>query len=143
MTAQLTVAAISVYQRRISPRKGWQCAHRVRHGGLSCSEWVKRAVARHGVRTGVLLARRRFARCRQAAREGREEARWEEGQGEQEQWERQKQRQQRDYSCFAEPVPLDCCWFPLDAGWFLASCADLGGALSCVDFAGCGCLPFV
>lgn len=138
MTASLTIAAIDVYQRRISPRKGWSCAYRVRRGGLSCSEWVKRAVAHHGVRTGALLARRRFQRCAAAARECREEGRWEDGPNE-----KRKKKPVRQYSCLPENLPAECC-YGADLGVDVLSCIDLGGhSLGCADFAGCGCLPFL
>lgn len=81
VSVRLALAAIRFYQQSISPRKGWCCAHRLCHGGHSCSEWAKRAVARHGLRTGAHLARRRFARCHVAAMShggtGQGESRWE------------------------------------------------------------------
>jgi len=32
---------ISLYQRYVSPYKGFRCAHRVLHGGDSCSEYIQ------------------------------------------------------------------------------------------------------
>ena len=42
------VLFIVFYQRWVSPRKGYRCAHRIAHDGLSCSEWGKRAAKRAG-----------------------------------------------------------------------------------------------
>ena len=58
---------IRVYQRRISPRKGYACAHRVAHGGTSCSEEIRRAVVARGALRAVRPAAVRFVACYQAA----------------------------------------------------------------------------
>jgi len=63
------VTAINVYQKRISPRKGWRCAHSVFHGGTGCSGFVKSAIGQHGWRAAWPLARARFRRCKLAARQ--------------------------------------------------------------------------
>jgi putative component of membrane protein insertase Oxa1/YidC/SpoIIIJ protein YidD len=70
MTAvsHLACRMIEVYQRHVSPRKGFRCAFRVLHGGDSCSSFAKRAIARFGPIRGLWLLRRRFQRCRFAAR---------------------------------------------------------------------------
>lgn len=58
---------IEQYQRRLSPRKGYACAHRVAHGGDSCSGAVRDLVRRRGVvRAGVPTALR-FVACYRAA----------------------------------------------------------------------------
>ncbi|WP_109039885.1 membrane protein insertion efficiency factor YidD [Azospira sp. I13] len=59
--------AIVGYQRVLSPRKGFRCAHRVLHGGWSCSEFGRRAVLRLGVLRFFVLQSRRFARCAKSA----------------------------------------------------------------------------
>ena len=75
MTAVLTpswlaVGLIEFYQRYLSPRKGFRCAHRARKRGRtsSCSQFAKRALARLGVMAGLPLIERRFARCKASAR---------------------------------------------------------------------------
>lgn len=55
------------YQRNVSPRKGWSCAHRVAHGGASCSAAVRDLVARRGVARAVVPTAARFVACYQAA----------------------------------------------------------------------------
>jgi putative component of membrane protein insertase Oxa1/YidC/SpoIIIJ protein YidD len=59
--------AIAGYQRYLSPYKGFRCAHCVLHGGLSCSEAVKRLIRLHGVFSAWPHVRERFAQCRAAA----------------------------------------------------------------------------
>ena len=59
---------ISFYQRYISPHKGFRCAHRVYHGGQSCSGYAKTAVQTYGLGAAMPLVRQRFSDCGQAAR---------------------------------------------------------------------------
>jgi len=69
----MTVAAavvdrlVQAYQRHLSPRKGWSCAHRVAHGGTSCSAEVRELVARRGVMRSAIPTVARFVACYQAA----------------------------------------------------------------------------
>ena len=68
--ARLADALIAAYQRWLSPLKGKNrgCAHRVRYGGDSCSQHVRRLLAEAGgFWVAVPLARARFAACREAA----------------------------------------------------------------------------
>ncbi|MDC7120458.1 membrane protein insertion efficiency factor YidD [Cellulomonas fimi] len=58
---------IAAYQRRLSPRKGWSCAHRVAHGGDSCSVAVRGFVARRGVVRSVVPTALQFLACYRAA----------------------------------------------------------------------------
>ncbi|GEK20559.1 membrane protein insertion efficiency factor YidD [Cellulomonas xylanilytica] len=58
---------IARYQTGLSPRKGWSCAHRVAHGGSSCSAAVRELVVRRGVVRAVLPTAARFVACYQAA----------------------------------------------------------------------------
>ena len=60
--------AIGAYQRRVSPRKGWGCAHRVAHGGAACSGAVRTLVRSRGVARSVVPTVVRFVACYQAAR---------------------------------------------------------------------------
>lgn len=54
---------IRLYQRWISPYKGFRCAYRVHAGGCSCSTLAYRAIRRHGVLRGLALLRERLGRC--------------------------------------------------------------------------------
>ncbi|NJK77444.1 MAG: membrane protein insertion efficiency factor YidD [Microcoleus sp. SU_5_6] len=63
---QLAIASIGGYQKHISPKKGFACAHRVLYGGESCSQYIKSAIAKFGLFEAVKASRRRFAACKQA-----------------------------------------------------------------------------
>ena len=60
-------ALITAYQRYVSPYKGFCCAHRVAHGGLSCSAYAKRQLLRRGIGEAARRMRMRFAACAAAA----------------------------------------------------------------------------
>jgi putative component of membrane protein insertase Oxa1/YidC/SpoIIIJ protein YidD len=68
MTTAATVAAIDLYRQYISPHKGFSCAHRVRHGRRSCSQFAKRLVEKVGLMRFAPLLLRRLKRCGEAAR---------------------------------------------------------------------------
>ena len=74
MTAALPISPlacwlIDLYQRYISPRKGFCCAYRVRHRRRdSCSQYAKRAIAKLGLLPGVRLLGRRFDKCANACK---------------------------------------------------------------------------
>src|SRR4051812_39328631 len=65
---RLAIAAINGYQRHISPRKGYRCAHRKLHGEDSCSQYIKRAVELEGLGRALSLAPARFKACSAASR---------------------------------------------------------------------------
>ena len=66
LARSIAIAAITGYQRHLSPHKGFTCAHRRLYGGLSCSEYVKRSIAEQGLRKALFLARQRFKACSRA-----------------------------------------------------------------------------
>ncbi|WP_017655102.1 membrane protein insertion efficiency factor YidD [Fortiea contorta] len=66
LSRQVGVAAITGYQKHISPHKGFVCAHRVLYGGDSCSGYIKRMVAQHGFKVALVKSRERFQACKQA-----------------------------------------------------------------------------
>gem|GEM_PF-5376803 len=57
------MAIIVSYQRYLSPRKGYSCAHRIVHGGDSCSQYVKKTLADKNLFESTLLAKKRFEAC--------------------------------------------------------------------------------
>jgi putative component of membrane protein insertase Oxa1/YidC/SpoIIIJ protein YidD len=63
MLKRIALAAIGLYQRYLSPRKGYSCAYRVRAGGVGCSGFGKHALGKHGLLLGLVLLRRRMAKC--------------------------------------------------------------------------------
>ena len=60
LAARWALRAIRAYQRHLSPRKGFCCAHRGATGGDSCSAHGYRVIARCGLRKGLRLLRRRL-----------------------------------------------------------------------------------
>ena len=65
--SQLLAAVIEVYQRYISPRKGFSCAYRVSRSRKSCSEFARRLILRRGITQVLSLMQLRFAKCAAAA----------------------------------------------------------------------------
>lgn len=61
------LALIGVYQRRISPRKGWRCAHSALHAGPGCSGFARQMLELNGWRVAAPLVRARFRECKAAA----------------------------------------------------------------------------
>ncbi len=59
----LLLALIRLYQRHLSPRKGYDCAYRLHCGGAGCSGLGLRAIRWKGSWTGLWLLRERLARC--------------------------------------------------------------------------------
>jgi putative component of membrane protein insertase Oxa1/YidC/SpoIIIJ protein YidD len=57
---------IGVYQRYISPHKGYRCAYRVHHGGQSCSEFARQAILADGVLEALPAFKQRLIECREA-----------------------------------------------------------------------------
>jgi len=66
LSRRVSVSAITGYQKHISPLKGFVCAHRILHGGESCSQYIKRVIAQEGLRVGLIKSRTRFQACKQA-----------------------------------------------------------------------------
>jgi len=66
MTKILTYL-ITVYQNRISPYKGFTCAHKGLHGDDSCSEFTKNQLLNNGVFNSIAPIKKRFRECRDAA----------------------------------------------------------------------------
>ncbi len=62
------VSLISFYQRYLSPYKGFCCAHRVLHGGPSCSVAVKSILLERGAWSSWTDIWLRFRECQAAAR---------------------------------------------------------------------------
>lgn len=60
---RIALAAIALYRRHLSPRKGFSCAYRVHTGRDSCSAYGQRVIERFGLRVGQALLRRRMAAC--------------------------------------------------------------------------------
>ncbi len=57
------LALIRLYQRYLSPYKGFNCAYRAHTGCAGCSSLGFRAIRRYGVVDGVVVLRARLYRC--------------------------------------------------------------------------------
>ena len=68
MTAAAAVGAIELYQRFVSPYKGFRCAHRAAKGRRSCSQFAKRLVAKVGLLRFLPLFVGRLRKCGEVAR---------------------------------------------------------------------------
>lgn len=62
----IAVSLIIVYQRRISPHKGYRCAHHAFYGGHTCSECAKQAVISKGLIGALPLIWKQLRECRLA-----------------------------------------------------------------------------
>src|SRR5688572_8983793 len=67
MTTAAAVTAIGFYQQFISPYKGFRCAHRVKHGRMSCSQFARRLIEKVGLLRFAPIFRKRLRRCGDAA----------------------------------------------------------------------------
>jgi len=120
-------SAIIGYQRYLSPYKGFCCAHRVRHGGDSCSEFVRQAVLAEGLWSALPIIRLRFAECKAAALA----LRWEH---EDPRHKRKQEKQQSSSDCGSGYC--DCC----DAASLIPDVASfIPGDCSLLEAAGGGC----
>jgi putative component of membrane protein insertase Oxa1/YidC/SpoIIIJ protein YidD len=59
----VALAAIRLYQRYLSPLKGFRCAYRAHTNCASCSALGYRAIRRYGVWRGIAVLRMRLDRC--------------------------------------------------------------------------------
>ena len=68
IATRASLRMIRVYQRWISPYKGYRCPHRLLHEGASCSQHIATVIRTHGAgRHALHLAQERFEACGQAA----------------------------------------------------------------------------
>lgn len=63
----LAIRLIRLYQKYVSPYKGYRCAHRLLHRGMSCSEFGEHVLQRRGLWEFWPLLQRRFRRCHEAS----------------------------------------------------------------------------
>ncbi len=63
---ELVISAIAGYQKHLSPLKGFSCAHRLLHGGVSCSQYTKQIIAQEGLAAALHKSQQRFQECKQA-----------------------------------------------------------------------------
>ena len=66
MLRACAIFLIGLYQRFLSPYKGFRCAYAAWHGGPSCSAAIKDLIREHGVFAALPGVRQRFSDCRAA-----------------------------------------------------------------------------
>lgn len=59
----IALRLIGLYQKHLSPKKGYGCAYRVHVGGTGCSGFGKRVIEKRGFFLGLVLLRRRLSKC--------------------------------------------------------------------------------
>ncbi|WP_081908958.1 membrane protein insertion efficiency factor YidD [Deinococcus sp. YIM 77859] len=62
----LALSGIRFYQRFLSGRKGFRCAHAALYGGETCSAAIARIIREEGLRPGRRRIAARFRECRAA-----------------------------------------------------------------------------
>jgi putative component of membrane protein insertase Oxa1/YidC/SpoIIIJ protein YidD len=60
---RIALAMIALYQRFVSPIKGFSCAYRASTGGAGCSAHGYRVIERYGMWMGLRLLKRRLDSC--------------------------------------------------------------------------------
>ncbi len=66
LTRQTASTFIHLYQKQLSPHKGFSCAYRVLHCSESCSQYTKRAISELGIGQALPLIQQRFQACKAA-----------------------------------------------------------------------------
>lgn len=133
---RLAIAAIAVYQRYLSPYKGFCCAHRVRHGGPSCSEYARQIILSAGWRRSLAAFQERLRACRAAAIQLA---------ADQDEQQRKKRRRDAVLDCLPDACPIfpDACPDRCDSGCIPDFCGRMSGwrlsrSKPCVCQAGVG-----
>lgn len=108
---------IAIYQRYISPYKGFCCAHAYLHQGDSCSVAVKNIIADQGIIKGYADIRQRFQDCRYAYEDIQKNK---EKEREEQEEEEKNKKKKSDSSCDCNPIEA------VGEG-----CDSLGGVCDC------------
>ncbi|MGB6170093.1 MAG: membrane protein insertion efficiency factor YidD, partial [Geitlerinemataceae cyanobacterium] len=53
---RVTIGIVRGYQKYLSPHKGFSCAYRKLHGGVSCSEYFRQTIDRYGFSYAIKIA---------------------------------------------------------------------------------------
>lgn len=65
---EFSLFSINLYQKYVSPRKGYHCAYAIWHNDISCSAYGEQIIAEEGFWRGIyLLYNKRFPLCKIAA----------------------------------------------------------------------------
>ncbi|MHA6265052.1 membrane protein insertion efficiency factor YidD [Arenibacterium sp. CAU 1754] len=130
MLSRAALYSIALYQRWISPRKGYRCAYSVAHGGTGCSGFAKGAIREHGLWAAMPIIRGRFRDCRAAYDAMCDARRDKKNEGD------QRRRKNRWYDNACLDLGL-CCPGPSRSGTTGGGGCDLNPC----DGGGCDCSP--
>jgi len=64
MRNRTVVYSIDLYQRYISPHKGYCCAYRFYSNKMSCSEFAKKCFMKYGFKKSFILSRHHLKKCK-------------------------------------------------------------------------------
>jgi putative component of membrane protein insertase Oxa1/YidC/SpoIIIJ protein YidD len=62
----VTLTTLGIYKQYIDPHKHGKCSHRLVHGGLSCSDYIRGVVKEHGAIAATPFIKQRYADCRES-----------------------------------------------------------------------------
>ncbi len=60
------ISGINIYQKLVSPRKGYACAYRIYYGDVSCSTYIKQYISSNGLSNIKVVIRERGHECKVA-----------------------------------------------------------------------------
>jgi putative component of membrane protein insertase Oxa1/YidC/SpoIIIJ protein YidD len=147
---QTLAGSIGLYQKYLSPHKGFSCAYRVQYRGSSCSQYCKEMILERGPIGAISPIRQRFQDCKQAAKLIQSQRLLSQGHRLQNYIHfsdnsrrsdpHKKQRSsQRDgcrlNGCYGDPCPPDCLLLGCDL-FTPGDACDLGG-VDCLSGADC------
>ncbi|RLA84354.1 MAG: hypothetical protein DRG78_01690 [Epsilonproteobacteria bacterium] len=67
MFIKTSIFFIEIYQKYLSPHKGYCCAYRVYHSDVSCSDYAKNTISHNGFFKSLSKIKERFKDCKKAS----------------------------------------------------------------------------
>jgi len=67
------IYSIDLYQKYLSPYKGYCCAYKVYHDDVSCSQFTKNSIKELGFCQAMLIIKKRFKDCKISSEKIKEE----------------------------------------------------------------------
>lgn len=118
MLSKAGLVLIDLYQRQLSPRKGFRCAYGSLYGAGTCSSIGKQIMREGGVFAFLRLMPEQFAACKAATMQLRNES-------EEERKRRRQQRRDR-VNDYCENMTLSDCWDAEQCTECACDVADIG-----------------
>lgn len=79
LSSKIGLYAIHLYQKYLSPIKGYSCSYAFHTGSHSCSEFGVKAIEKKGLFIGSKLINRRFKKCAKSAEQAKSYTGWRKG----------------------------------------------------------------